>query len=168
MTGGWDLSLHAVETMKSYLSSVALTVGVLLSAGCLESVGLAAPGSPDPLQRDIEGWMVHVEPALIEGEHRQEGEQCLSMLANHLQRIKILVPGAALAKLQAIEIWIEHDNPRLKSMQYHPSVDWLIDNGHDPRLAKKVHITQCRVAVVARTNAQAPGRRIARAGARFS
>jgi dipeptidyl-peptidase-4 len=27
-------------------------------------------------------------------------------------------------------------------MQYHPGVDWLKNNGHDPRLAKKVHITR--------------------------
>jgi hypothetical protein len=29
-------------------------------------------------------------------------------------------------------------------MQYHPSREWLVNNGHDPRLAKKVHITQAR------------------------
>jgi dipeptidyl-peptidase-4 len=29
-------------------------------------------------------------------------------------------------------------------MQYHPSRQWLIDHGHDPRLARKVHITQAR------------------------
>jgi len=99
-------------------------------------------GRFDPLLREIEGWKVHVEPALIDGKHRQEGTNALTMLANHLQRIKILVPAEPLAKLQAIEIWIEHDHPRLKAMQYHPSRGWLVDNGHDPRLARKVHITQ--------------------------
>ncbi len=98
----------------------------------------------DPVLRDIEGWKVHVEPALLEGEHREAGAKALAMLANHLQRIKILVPAEPLAKLQTIEIWIEHDHPRLKSMQYHPSRDWLVDHGHDPRLARKVHITQAR------------------------
>ena len=98
----------------------------------------------DPQQRDIEGWRVYVDPALLDGEHRDEGERALLMLANHLQRIKILVQGEVLAKLQTIEIWIEYDHPRLKAMQYHPSKDWLVDNGHDPRLARKVHITQAR------------------------
>lgn len=96
----------------------------------------------DPVLRDIEGWKVHVEPALLEGDHRDEGAKALTLLANHLQRIKILVPAAPLAQLQTIEIWIEHDHPRLKSMQYHPSRDWLVNNGHDPRLTRKVHITQ--------------------------
>lgn len=98
----------------------------------------------DPVLRDIEGWRVHVDPALIDGAHREEGEKALTMLVNHLQRIKILVPAKPLAKLQTIEIWIEHDHPRLNAMQYHPSRNWLVDNGHDPRLERKVHITQAR------------------------
>jgi len=98
----------------------------------------------DPVMRDIEGWKVHVEPALLDGEHREEGAKALAMLANHLQRIRILVPAEPLAKLQTIGIWIEHDHPTLKSMQYHPSQGWLVAHGHDPRLARKVHITQAR------------------------
>jgi len=98
----------------------------------------------DPVMRDIEGWKVHVEPALIDGEHREEGAQALTMLANHLQRIKILLPAGPLTKVQTIEIWIEHDHPKLKAMQYHPSKGWLVANGHDPRLTRKVHITQAR------------------------
>lgn len=98
----------------------------------------------DPVVREIEGWKVHVEPALIDGEHRDEGTRALRMLANHLQRIEILVPPKPLEQLRTIEIWIEHSHPRLKAMQYHPSRDWLVANNHDPRLTKKVHITQAR------------------------
>ena len=99
----------------------------------------------DPVQREVEGWNVFVEPALLEdGAQREEGTRALAMLGNHLQRIKILVPAESLAKLQTIGIWIEHDHPRLKSMQYHPSRGWLVEHGHDPRLTRKVHITQAR------------------------
>ena len=98
----------------------------------------------DPVLRDLEGWKVHVEPALLDGAQREEGAKALAMLANHLQRIKILVPAEPLAKLQTIEIWLEHSHPRLGAMQYHPSRGWLVANGHDPRLTRKVHITQAR------------------------
>jgi hypothetical protein len=98
----------------------------------------------DPIVRQIEGWTVHVEPALVEGEHAAEGEKVLAMLANHLQRIRILVPGPQLEKLQTIEIWIEREHPELGAMQYHPSRGWLIEHGHDPRLTRKVHITRAR------------------------
>jgi len=103
-----------------------------------------APVRFDPVKRNVEGWTVHVEPALLDGPLAADGARALSMLANHLQRIKILVVGKPLEGLQTIEIWLEHDHPRLKSMQYHPSRSWLVDHGHDPRLERKVHITQAR------------------------
>lgn len=98
----------------------------------------------DPVLKKIEGWNVHVEPTLLDGKHREEGAVALKMLANHLQRIKILVPQPQLGKMQKIEIWIEHAHPSLGNMQYHPSVGWLKDHGHDLRLAKKVHITHAK------------------------
>lgn len=94
----------------------------------------------DPLVREIEGWTVYVEPVLLSGEQKEEGTRALAMLANHLQRITILVPPGPLARMRKLEIWIEHHHPTLNSKQYHPSVEWLVKNGHDPRLAKKVHI----------------------------
>lgn len=98
----------------------------------------------DPVVREMEGWKIQVEPALLNGEHRDEGDKVLTMLANHLQRIKILVPPGQLARLQQVGIWIEHSHPTLKPMQYHPSRGWLVANKHDPRLTKMVHIPQAR------------------------
>jgi len=87
---------------------------------------------------------VQVDLALLEGEYQEDGGRALTMLANHLQRISILVPDEALARLKQIGIWIERSRPRLKAMQYHPSRSWLVEHGHDPRLARKVHITQAQ------------------------
>lgn len=122
--------------LQTWFSILALVVAPAISS--------LAQNRFDPVKRDVEGWTVHVEPALLEGEHKEEGANALTMLANHLQRIKILVPAGPLKKMQGLEIWIERDHPKLKSMQYHPSREWLVNNGHDPRLAKKVHITQAR------------------------
>ena len=101
----------------------------------------ANPTRFDPVVKNIEGWTVSVEPALLVGAHQAEGARALAMLANHLQRIKILVTSPQLERMQAVEIWIEHAHPRLGAMQYHPSKDWLVSHKHDPRLAKKVHLT---------------------------
>jgi dipeptidyl-peptidase-4 len=101
----------------------------------------ANPTRYDPVVKNIEGWTVSVEPALLDGEYQAEGARALAMLANHLQRIKILVTSPQLERMQAVEIWIEHAHPRLGAMQYHPSKEWLVSHNHDPRLAKTVHIT---------------------------
>ena len=96
-----------------------------------------------PVKKSIEGWTVHVDPAMLEGgEHAEEGSKALKMLANHLQRISILVPEDRLKKMKTLEIWIEHHHPSLGAMQYHPSVQWLKSNGHDPRLHRKVHVVR--------------------------
>lgn len=96
----------------------------------------------DPVIKEIEGWTVHVDPQLLEGEHAEAGGRALAMLANHLQRIAILVPEDALQKMRTLEIWIEHDHPELRAMQYHPDLGWLTARGYDARLAEKVHITR--------------------------
>ena len=142
--------------MKLHLLPAALASTLLFTA----CSGLAAedakvpplgkPNEPapavrfDPVLRDLEGWKVHVDPALLDGPHRDEGAKALTMLANHLQRVKIVVSAAPLTNLQKVEIWIERDHPKLHGMQYHPSRYWLINNGHDPRLTRKVHISQAR------------------------
>lgn len=94
----------------------------------------------DPVVRRIEGWTVHVDPELLAGEGRDEDHRSLTMLANHLQRIEILVPPKTLQKLRQVGIWIEKEHPSLAAMQYHPGRGWLIANGYDERLTKKVHV----------------------------
>ena len=136
---------------------IPLTVSVLfLAAMVLQSWMQADEPSPspipavrfDPVQRQIEGWTVHVDPALLPGgDAAGIGEPALRMLADHLNRIALLLPSDRLETLRKMEIWIEHDHPRLKAMQYHPGVDWLKRNNHDPRLVKKVHIPVAKALI---------------------
>lgn len=103
----------------------------------------AKVGWIEPVQQNIEGWTVHIDPSLLDGgKHADEGKKAIKMLANHLQRISILLPEEPLEKMKKMEIWLEHQHPELSAMQYHPGAGWLKDRGYDPRLAKKVHITR--------------------------
>ena len=108
------------------------------------TLAAAAPHRFDPVVRQVEGWTVHVDPALLNGKHSQDGNRALRMLADNLHRISILVPEPQLTKMRTLEIWIEWEHPQLKAMQYHPSKGWLVARKYDPRLAKKVHITRAR------------------------
>lgn len=117
---------------------------IVLIAGCLLPIVATAAADEtddthafDPVVLEIRGWKVHVDPAMID---HPEGERAIAMLENHLQRIEILVADQPLAKLKTIGIWIERNHPSLHAMQYHPSRGWLIANGHDERLTKKVHV----------------------------
>jgi dipeptidyl-peptidase-4 len=98
----------------------------------------------DPVKKKIEGWTVLVEPAMLESAPDSEDARSLAMLEAHLRIITSMVPADRVEKLKKLEIWVERDHPTLKSMQYHPSEQWLRDNGHDPRLAKKYHVPVAR------------------------
>ncbi|MDA0920390.1 MAG: metallopeptidase [Planctomycetota bacterium] len=101
-------------------------------------------GFYDPVERQIEGWTIDVDPRLLHEENRELGEKAMKALGNHLQRITYIVPEKQLAQLRTMRIWLELDNPVLGNMQYHPGKGWLVNNGHDPRLVKHVHIPKAK------------------------
>ncbi|HEX5270928.1 MAG TPA: sialate O-acetylesterase, partial [Gemmataceae bacterium] len=92
--------------------------------------------------RVIEGWPVRIDLRLLDGPDAELGVRALRVLASKLSDIKALLPADRLAKLQKVTIVLDRAHPRLKSMQYHPSVAWLKEHGHDPALARCVHLPQ--------------------------
>ena len=121
-----------------------LLVGVL--GGCSQTGAVQrGPGERfDPVLREVEGFSVYIEPALLEGEHAAVGARSIAMLRNHLERVAVLVPEPALSELRQVGIWIEVDHPltEIEPGPYHGGRQWLVDNGWDPRLENCVHITR--------------------------
>jgi hypothetical protein len=97
----------------------------------------------EPVSRNIEGWKVAIDPSLLAAPHEKLGEEALKALANHLQRVRYIVPKDRLAELQTLRIWIDREHS-LGNLQYHPSRVWLTKNGHDPRLEKHIHIPRAK------------------------
>ena len=118
--------------------------GTLLASLIIFPVSADEPVFYDPVQVQIEGWTIDVDPELMRDENSQVREQAFAALANHLQRVRYIVPAKQLAKLQALRIWIDLEHPELKNMQYHPNRQWLIAHQHDPRLVKHVHIPRAK------------------------
>jgi hypothetical protein len=133
---------HFTGFPPAVLAALSLACVVAVVADAQDNKAVGKVGWIEPVKREIEGWTVHVDPRLLNGEDAVEGGRALKMLANHLARITILLPEKQLADLRRMEIWIEHSHPELRPMQYHPDADWLAGHGYDPRLAKKVHIPQ--------------------------
>src|SRR5688572_25110633 len=67
----------------------------------------------DPVERQVEGWTVVVDPQLLSGEHKETGSRAIEALANHLQRVKYILPEERARDLQRVRIWIELDNSKL-------------------------------------------------------
>lgn len=104
----------------------------------------ADEGFYDPVEKKLEGWTLAVDPKLLADENGETAERAFTALANHLQRVKFILPEAKVAELQKLPIWIELDNKRVGAMQYHPSAQWLRRMKHDPRMVKHVHIPRAR------------------------
>lgn len=123
---------------------------LLLTAMVSSAHEEASPEKPDKpgkvgwvetVDKEIEGWTVTVDTALLPGGEQAElGARALKMLENHLMRIAILLPEEPLEKMRTCGIRIEHHHPELGNMQYHPGADWLVERGYDPKLNKMVHI----------------------------
>ena len=56
----------------------------------------------DPVERDIEGWTVAVDPKLLEEGNKEIADRAFQALANHLQRIKYIVPEERVAEMQKL------------------------------------------------------------------
>ena len=103
----------------------------------------ATAETADRIEKNIEGWRVSVDPKILSAENADIGNEALKALANHLQRVRYIVPEDRVRQLQKLPIWIDWDH-KLGNMQYHPSRGWLEKNGHDPRLTKHVHVPRAK------------------------
>ena len=113
---------------------------------CLSVVDGSTTNAAEPTKRvvkNIEGWQVSVDPEMLNDKNLEIGNEALKALANHLQRVKYIVPEDRVTELQTLRIWIDWDH-KLANMQYHPSRSWLEKNRYDPDLAKHVHVPQAK------------------------
>ena len=138
---------HAVRCEPAghtLLRQTAVFAAAIMVCLAVESLADDKPKFYDPVEKKIEGWTIVVDPQLLSEEHSEVGSKAFEALANHLQRVKYIVPADRLSRLRKLRIWVELDNPELGNMQYHPNRGWLISHGHDPRLVKHVHIPRAR------------------------
>ncbi len=122
------------------------SAGRIVSGGAARQVVSTGAAQAEPSKpaghetRAIEGWTVHIDKRLLGGADRALGDRTLHILAMRLYAITLVVPEDKVQRLQAVPIWVDRSHGKLKSMQYHPSVQWLKENGYDPGLARCVHI----------------------------
>lgn len=128
--------------MKSF-ACIVLLAGYLPWLIFVASASVTAAEPTKRLVKDIEGWQVSVDAEILSVENAEVGKEALKALANHLQRVKYIVPEHRVKELQTLRIWIDW-NHELGNMQYHPGRDWLEKNGHDPSLTKHVHVPRAK------------------------
>ena len=130
---------------------VAWAVGVVLATGVAGRAPRPAAGAPEGRQRkpfvptsqyetrQVEGWTVRVNRRLL-NEDAELGAQALRLLEVKLYDIRRAVPERACGELRKVPIWLGVDDGHAPCAEYHPSREWLQENGYNPDKAKAVEI----------------------------
>ena len=93
--------------------------------------------------RTLEGWSVRVSAKLL-------AEEELAARTLDLLRVKLFdanraIPPRALDELRRdVVVWVELDGERFPGMCYHPSADWLRENGFNPDKAGGIEVGNAR------------------------
>lgn len=92
--------------------------------------------------REIEGWTLHINPALLTSENLAATERARELLKGQLQGIIRVVPAAAVAELRKIPLYFSPVYPDGSAgAEYHPGAEWLKEHGRDPVMAKGVEFS---------------------------
>ncbi|WLD14203.1 metallopeptidase [Planctellipticum variicoloris] len=119
---------------------------LLLTLGLLAATTAAIadePARPTTHQsQTIEGWSVRIDQRLLDGESEDValGRRALRLLGDRLYEIQLVVPADRVEQLRKVTIQLDRTHGKLTSMQYHPSADWLRNNGYSETLARCVHL----------------------------
>jgi hypothetical protein len=108
-------------------------------AGAARSQRKTYVPTKDYTKKSIEGWTVRVNKGLL-AEKSDLGKRALRLLEVKLYEVRRAVPDRACQKLQEVPIWLGIDDGHAPCSEYHPSREWLRDNGYNPDKAKCVEI----------------------------
>lgn len=108
-------------------------------------------------RRTIEGFSILVDDCLLPGGADEAlGREAIAFLAAKLTEIRIVLPKEKVDVLRKVTIVLDKECGTLGSMQYHPSADWLADNGYPRSLEKCVHLPRARDVATSRNINEQP------------
>jgi len=97
--------------------------------------------------RTVEQWKVWVDERLLgeaSGPEKELGDAALKLLGVKLYDLTRAVREPALARLQAVPLWLSLEDPYQPCACYHESPAWLKENGFDPQKAEGVEICNAK------------------------
>lgn len=128
-----------------------LLVGLLALVSVAPRRGVAAeadqsgaPAAFDPTSayaiEQIEGWDVYFHRRLLDGDPKL-AERVRTEMTRQLAAIDAELPADKVEQLRKSKIWVERFHPKFPCACYHPSVDWLRENGFNPEKVDSVDVS---------------------------
>ncbi|MCL1920052.1 MAG: hypothetical protein FWG50_03080 [Kiritimatiellaeota bacterium] len=88
------------------------------------------------------GFSVLVNPAILA--HAEEAKAFRDELDKQLADLHRVLPKDKLTALLPVRIWVEWEKKPNGAAEYHPSANWLRDNGYNPEKAGGVEVSNIR------------------------
>ena len=112
----------------------------------VRAVAADAPAEESAAEiRMVQGWTLHISQELLASEPELT-EQAVTLLDKQLEEITRVVPESAVKELKKVPLHFNPEYPgKRPSAEFHPSADWLRENGRDPGMAKCVEFTNIRI-----------------------
>jgi hypothetical protein len=93
-------------------------------------------------RESIHGFTVLINPEVLN--HRQESRELQAELDRQLAVIAAIVPTPSLSALKKVRIWVEWAKRSGGAAEFHPSAQWLSQNGYNPEKAGCVEVSNSR------------------------
>jgi hypothetical protein len=87
---------------------------------------------------ELHGHPVYISPEAVSSADLLD--RVIAKLDSDLSMIHGVLPQAALTKIANVKFWIEHDNPDVPGLTFHPSSDWLKSHGYNTDKARCIEI----------------------------
>ena len=87
---------------------------------------------------DVQGHPVYLSPEAVSAGTLLD--RVVAKLDSDLAMIQSRLPAEAVTKIAGLAFWIEHDNPDVPGMTYHPSGGWLKAHGYNTDKTRCVEI----------------------------
>ena len=118
------------------------TIVLLISDASICSAQTKYFPKSDYAPRTVEGFTVLVNKTLRD--HPDEAEKAMVELKAQLEAMVKVIPAKPLAQLRKVRIWVEWETKPGGAAEFHPSADWLRENGYNPEKAGGIEINNVR------------------------
>ncbi|PSB35174.1 hypothetical protein C7B82_01435 [Stenomitos frigidus ULC18] len=103
-------------------------------------------------QGAVHGFTLLINPEVMT--HKAAAQEIWQELNWQLLQITRVIPAKPLATLQKVRIWVEWEKRKNGAAEFHPSAEWLRQNGYNPEKAGCVEVANTRNFVLWSRTAQ--------------
>lgn len=139
VTDRWMIMMRSQMRFELAQLSLALFLVWIRAASAAPTTAPSYQPTSSYTQQTIGGWKVMIGGELAT-DHPDLEKYALELLRVKLFDIARVVPPEPLRRLREVTLWLEYDDKAWPCACYHPSADWLRDNGFNPDKVKGVEI----------------------------